>query len=160
VDDYEGVDPEILEHYYGVAGPELHRKEGQTGAGHTEDDNDIELGLADASRQVEEEQQSNIRHEGVEAPSHMCPFETDIVESIFLETLRRLREQGTVPEGMGIHPSEWGNDGYPSYEIIRVGRKGKAELRVALPDEIWRPRALLWCQALDAMTCLQVVLEQ
>ncbi|KAK6981346.1 hypothetical protein R3P38DRAFT_2396312, partial [Favolaschia claudopus] len=43
---------------------------------------------------------------------------------------------------------EWEGEMYPAFEIIKSGRKGSKELRVALPDSIWRPRAELWGRAL------------
>ena len=62
--DYEDIHPDILNKYHGVAGQEIRRPPG-TGAGHTEDDDDLLSKVAD---QIEENQQSNIPHEGVKVP--------------------------------------------------------------------------------------------
>ncbi|KAJ7577912.1 hypothetical protein C8J56DRAFT_710462, partial [Mycena floridula] len=65
-----------------------------------------------------------------------------------------LNESGYIPESYNLRPEEWDEDGYPAFEIIRTGRTSTKELRVSLPDEIWRPRALQWVQALDIMTAI------
>jgi hypothetical protein len=51
-------------------------------------------------------------------------------------------------------PEEWEDGEYPSYEIIRSGKRTGRGLRVALPDFIWRRRAELWGQALDIVNRL------
>ena len=56
---------------------------------------------------------------------------------------------GILPAGLGIQPKEWDKEGYPTSETIKSGKGGKGELEVLLPDDIWRPRAELWCQALS-----------
>jgi hypothetical protein len=56
-------------------------------------------------------------------------------------------------------PDEWEDNEYPSVEIIRSGRRGGKELRVALPDFVWRPRAELWGQALDILSRITYMTE-
>jgi hypothetical protein len=46
---------------------------------------------------------------------------------------------------------EWDGHWYPTYEIIRSGRRGTKELRIPLPVDDWLPRAELWVIALDLM---------
>ncbi|KAK7029110.1 hypothetical protein R3P38DRAFT_2368283, partial [Favolaschia claudopus] len=53
--------------------------------------------------------------------------------------------------GYGLLREEWEGEIYPAFEIIKSGRKGSKELRVALPDSIWRPRAELLGRALAFM---------
>ena len=50
---------------------------------------------------------------------------------------------------------EWEEDLYPSFEILRSGRRGGKELHIAMPDFIWRPREELWGQALDILNRLK-----
>jgi hypothetical protein len=57
-------------------------------------------------------------------------------------------------------PEEWDESGYPVFETVKLGRRGGKELHIALPDEIWRPRAVVWCQALEVMTCIQDIMER
>lgn len=56
-------------------------------------------------------------------------------------------------------PEEWENGTYPAFEILKSGRKRSKELRVALPDLIWRPRAQLWVRALAVLDELTYTLE-
>ncbi|KAF9023504.1 hypothetical protein BDZ89DRAFT_890185, partial [Hymenopellis radicata] len=68
---------------------------------------------------------------------------------MFDDALRLAQSTGSIPHGYGMLPHEWEQGEYPSYELLPVGRRVGNELRINLPDEIWRPRAQLWVQALD-----------
>ena len=93
-------------------------------------------------------------------PRHENPFDSDADMETFNRALQSVQSEGIVPDGYGILPEEWEEDGYPTYEILKVGRRGKKELRVALPHEVWRPRAELWIQALVVMTgILELTIE-
>lgn len=99
------------------------------------------------------DQESNILHEPVPVPDHRNPFSEDpTFEGYFFEALAEVRQEGIVPPGYGILPSEWAEEGYSPLEEIRLGRS--KTLTVALPDDIWRPRAELWVQGLDVLTRL------
>lgn len=58
------------------------------------------------------------------------------------------------PPGFGLLPEEWGDEGYPSVEPIPYGKRGGTK-EIALPDHIWRPRAILWGQSLFVLNALQ-----
>lgn len=68
----------------------------------------------------------------------------------FEEKLQRRIERSKLPEGYGIRSSEQGPFGYDQREIIPLGRRGKT-IELELQNEVWLPRAQLWCQALHQM---------
>jgi hypothetical protein len=138
------VEPAILEQFYGIKGQEKVQKPGRTGAG-CADDEEIAL----AANNIAESQRSNIRHEGVEVPHHEHPFQLPGTFSAFKESLKRVKESQILPPNFGIRPEEY--ETYPASEVIQAGRRGKGGLTIALPFNIWRPRAELWCQALSTM---------
>jgi hypothetical protein len=109
------------------------------------------------ARQIKKDQSSNIRHNGVRCPRHQDPFQhSEGARQIFVESLKVVRTSHVVPKNLGVRAEEW-EDGYPSYELIPGGRRGKNELRVPLPYDIWHPRAVLWAQALSVLTCLMEI---
>ena len=71
-------------------------------------------------------------------PRHENPFKSNTNMETFEEALQSVRLEGVVPDGYGVLPEEWDDGGYPSYEILKVGRRGAKQLRVALPHEVWR----------------------
>lgn len=91
--------------------------------------------------------ETDVRDEPVKVPSSGCPFAAEEHE-VFERLLQSLQDQAIVPAGYGILPSEWMEDGYPQVEVIKSGKRGHKELQVVLPDEVWRPRAEYWVQAL------------
>jgi hypothetical protein len=156
VDDCEGVHPDVVNQYYGVRGREARRAAGQTGAGHPSDEEDeSEEDWADLGERIAEDQSANLHHEPVEVPEHADPFLSDEHRQAFHAALAVVREQGSLPVGYCLYDEELDTDGYPAYEIIKSGRHGTKELRVALPYFQWRPRAELWCQALDILNRIQ-----
>lgn len=61
------------------------------------------------------------------------------------------QSSGYLPQGYGLHSEEWEDGIYPSFEYIPAGRQGNKEMRISLPDHIWRPRAELWGRALHLL---------
>lgn len=139
----EGVSPEELANYYGVHGPTQDRRRGQTGAGHPQDEND--------SSDSSDDEQNEEEVESVEVDESHPPFDEHHL-ALFRDALRQVCDQGIIPEGYGVLEDEWGGDGYPTVETIQSGRRGRREITLGLPDSIWRPRAILWIQAVDIMT--------
>jgi hypothetical protein len=156
IDDCEGVHPDVIDRYYGVHGPGTRRAPGQTGAGQLDDEDipipqsDSEGGESDShlEEQIEDAQAHNFHHEAVPVPKHAPPFDDDETMQLFYDTLLAAHDHGIIPPGYGLRPEEWDEGGYPTFEILKSGRRGGRELRVALPDSIWRPRAELWGRAL------------
>ncbi|KAL0948687.1 hypothetical protein HGRIS_010488 [Hohenbuehelia grisea] len=113
--------------------------------------------LADFLRQSDNfeaaEAETNVRDKPFKVPRNICPFNAER-KQLFEAALHQYQEQDLLPIGYGVRQEEWGKDGYPSFEVIRSRRRGTKELRVALPDITWCPRAETWVQALHILTVL------
>lgn len=173
VDDYENVHPSVLARYYGVHGAPTRRPAGQTGAGQLEDedvpmpsfvnadsddeDSDIEEGL---EAQIEAAHAANFHHEPVPVPKHSEPFDDEDLMELFYNALDAANEGAMVPPGYGLLPQEWDDGIYPTFEILKSGRRGGKQLRVALPDSIWRPRAEMWGRALATLNQIRYMTEE
>ncbi|KAF8209154.1 hypothetical protein K438DRAFT_1572843, partial [Mycena galopus ATCC 62051] len=173
VNDHHNVHPSILQRYYGVHGPVARRAPGETGAGQL-DDEDVPIPSVadeeeesdsdddekdDLQRRVEQAHAANFHHEPVSVPKHANPFPDAETMQIFHAALSAADENGLVPPGYGLLPEEWEEDVYPSFEILKSGRRGGKELRVALPDSIWRPRAEMWGRGLAILNELSYMNE-
>jgi len=158
VDEYDDVNPHILEQFYGVVGKPTVREAGQTGAGHGSDD-DEDFTQVDADEdwvdedEAHAETQPNIRHEPVPVPSNNNPF-TSAQFQHFNAAFHRCMVENLLPSGYGICPEEWVNGTYPTMENIPTGRRGSKELSIRLTDEIWRPRAEKWVRGLYLLNCI------
>ncbi|KAJ7588356.1 hypothetical protein C8J56DRAFT_785861, partial [Mycena floridula] len=167
-DDYSDTAPSVLEHYYGTSRGSVRRRPDQTGAGHPPDEesgddevvsNSSDVNASgsasnDLAQQVAKDHDFNFLHEAVDTPRRVNPFRDPIIRRLFEDALTTITQSGHVPAEFGIRPEEWEDGVYPTYEILHSGRRGTKELRISLPDEIWRPRAVQWVQALDIMTQL------
>jgi hypothetical protein len=78
---------------------------------------------------------------------------------IFKDTFKQADDLGIIPEGYGMWPDEWIHDAYPSFYHIQSGKNGGRELKVELPDLIWRPRAEMWVRALNVYNNLLAQLD-
>ncbi|KAJ7088488.1 hypothetical protein B0H15DRAFT_780646 [Mycena belliarum] len=162
-DPLDGIHPDAINRYYGVAGPRLRRGRHQTGAGIASDDDDNEDGSQDnddpeptleeqLENRIEEDLARNIRHQPVKVARHHTPFRDADVEHNFLDLLQDIIEQpAMLPEDYGVLEDEWDGDDYPETEIIKPGTSGK-ELVIILPRAVWYPRAVKWAQSLDFLT--------
>lgn len=135
-EDLEDVPPEELAEYYGV--DDQRSNEASSDSDNSEPDDTFPEDTDD---------QTHVR-----VPDSRNPFPDGDTEDVFHEAFRLVQEQEIVPVGYNILPHEWDNGIYPSIEVIRTGRRGRREITVGLDDEIWRPRAILWVQAVDVLT--------
>ncbi|KAJ7459475.1 hypothetical protein B0H11DRAFT_1737159 [Mycena galericulata] len=159
-DPLDGIHPDAINRYLGVAGPRQHRSSNQTGAGHASDDDSdsddeeqeqlLRTDEADIENRVGRDQAHNIRHAPIKVARHQSPFENIAQEEGFLDFLEDTFQQGDLPEDYGVQDHEWDEEDYPETEIIRPGTRGK-EILVILPRDEWFPRAIQWAQALDTM---------
>ncbi|KAJ7023809.1 hypothetical protein C8F04DRAFT_969811, partial [Mycena alexandri] len=164
-----GADLGVIEHHYGTFGPPLQREPGQTGAGQLEDediplppndfDDEEDEEEDDLAAQIEEAQTGHFHHEPVPVPKHANPFDDDESTGLFYDALEEAINRELIPPGYGLLPEEWGEEGYPTFEILKSGRRGGRQLRVALPDAIWRPRAEMWGRALAILNQITYVNE-
>lgn len=81
-----------------------------------------------------------------------CPFHNDTELRLFAEALDLVREQGIVPASFGLE------EPYHSIETFHTGRCRKG-ISVPLPHEVWYPRVLLWCQALNILKKFPMVVR-
>ncbi|KAJ7442957.1 hypothetical protein FB451DRAFT_1343823 [Mycena latifolia] len=169
VNDYDDVHPDVLARHYGVHGPEMRRLPGHTGAGQLEDE-DVDLpdlpssesddeSEDDLEAEIAEAHAENFHHEPVPVPKHAPPFDDAGIMEIFHATLSAANKEGMVPEGYGLLPEEWDGGVYPTFEILKLGRRGSRQLRVALPDSIWRPRAEMWGRGLAILDQIRYMME-
>ncbi|KAK7016173.1 hypothetical protein R3P38DRAFT_3321557 [Favolaschia claudopus] len=156
-EDCNGVHPNVLERYYGTHGRERQRAAGETGAGQLKDEEISNPPSATGSQsddtesleeRIAEAHEDNFHHEAVAVPKQANPFDDDDSMKLFYDTLEAAIQNNVVPHGYGLQSDEWGEDGYPSFEILKSGRHGSKRLRIALPDFVWRPRAEMWGRAL------------
>ncbi|KAJ7616812.1 hypothetical protein DFH06DRAFT_1012770, partial [Mycena polygramma] len=167
-DPMEGVHLDTINRYYGVDGDVQPRRRGQTGAGHPEDEDEesdsededwVDECDKDIANAVTDDLVHNIRHPPVKVARHTNPFRSAEIKENFAAALAEIVRQGVIPEGYGVLENEWEDGGYPAMEAINPGTHGK-EIIVALPQEIWLPRAILFAQGLDAMTRCLVFQEE
>lgn len=178
-DDHENIHPDLLERYYGIHGRERTRSGDQTGAGQLDDE---EIEVPDSDTEAEEDDSEDdedliaqiddddliaqidaalgdkFNSKPVKVPRHANPFSED-EEELFNLTLTAMHAAGIVPCGYGLHPDEWDDGTYPSYETLKSGRRGGKKLQVALPDSVWRPRAEMWGRGLSIMKQMQYLAE-
>lgn len=114
----------------------------------------------DVPAQIAAEYEHNFHHRPVKVARHHCPFSSDAELEAFKLALAQIQAEEIVPKGYNLFPEElkqeFGLDAYPTSHFLRAGKKGK-ELRISLPEEVWKPRAIHWCQALDLFNHMLVV---
>ncbi|KAJ7936942.1 hypothetical protein B0H13DRAFT_1589341, partial [Mycena leptocephala] len=151
-DPMDDVHPDTINRYYGVDGTEQARRPGQTGAGHPDDEED---GWVDEPNEyltnaITADLANNIRHPAVKVARHSNSFRSAEGEATFRAALTEIIQRGIVPSGYGVLEEEWEERAYPVTEVINPGTRGQ-EIVVALPRDIWLPRAVLFAQGLDVM---------
>ncbi|THU94738.1 hypothetical protein K435DRAFT_667877, partial [Dendrothele bispora CBS 962.96] len=168
-DDCVGLTVEETMESYGVHGKVQRRPHGHSGAGYSPEDpiDNLERGSSSGSESEESEwEEAETIHDDkftappVKVPRVVDPFsKVPRLKKVFKKSLLDTQEAGIIPDGYGMHPEEWEHNVYPSYYTIRSGRKGSQELRVELPDLVWRPRSVMWVQALDVYNNLMAQLD-
>ncbi|KAJ7185054.1 hypothetical protein C8R46DRAFT_1300877 [Mycena filopes] len=99
-------------------------------------------------------QDRHVRHDTIEVTANKFPFNSEAAELLFSSSLKEARESGIIPVGLGVAEEEWEGGIYTEAELVKVGRK---EVEVALPFQIWWPRAVIWAQGLELMAKIQAV---
>ncbi|KAJ7582483.1 hypothetical protein C8J56DRAFT_791666, partial [Mycena floridula] len=155
-DEYDNVEPAVLERYHGTTehnprqDPESSsNSESSHSSDESEDESEPSL-----NAQILESIEHQFLPDEVHAPRHKNPFPTDDHTQCFIQGLQVIRDANHIPPRFGMLPEEWDEDEggeYPTFEMLRLGRRSTKQLRIALPDHIWRPRSVLWVQALDVM---------
>ena len=164
-DDCEGLHPLTIDRYYGVYGPERTVRIGQTGAGHSPDEDlDDDSGDGEDSpdehhgilRMVGADVQDQVHHEAVVVPDWKSPFTCIDDETEFWSVLDNAILEDIVPTGYGPLPDEHEADDDRAMEYITVGWHRNKVFSVSLADPIWAKHAQTWCQALAVLTLFEL----
>lgn len=110
----------------------------------------VAKGVTEIAEHIERDQAGNVHSEPISVPEANSPFVSVEDEQAFAAAVQELQAADYEPALFTATVAA----GYEPYQYIRYGRRGKKELRVVLPHEIWYPRALLWAQALHVLSHL------
>jgi hypothetical protein len=94
----------------------------------------------------------NIRHDAAQVASSDSPFISRDEGSAFVFALERALGSDSYPEGFDL------DDEYEPSESYRTGRSTRL-LSIPLPYEVWFPRIVVWCKALDTLKQTEVARE-
>ena len=94
-------------------------------------------------------QRRNIRHDAAEVAASAFPFESAEEAQVFVIALDQALSSGERPANFAL------NDEYRSLESYTTGRSSKP-LVITLPHDIWFPRIVVWCTALDLLKRLSL----
>jgi hypothetical protein len=106
---------------------------------------DLDLAIA-------EDQDRHIRHAPIDVVENECPFDSEDAMGIFSAALQEVKLTGIIPESFGVAEHEWEERFYGETEVVKVGRK---DVEIALPFQLWWPRAVVWAQGLEIMVRIQ-----
>lgn len=140
--------------YYGVTSKRPSRREGETGAGHDDpaDHGRKESPAEKKARKIGAGQERQVRHPATEVPEASCPFRSRDELEIFHDTLNEIKARKRVPVGFHLEGR------FETSETFSTGRMRKG-LTVTLEYQIWYPRVLLWCQALELLKTFPIVVQ-
>lgn len=97
-------------------------------------------------------QKRQIRHEAAEVAMSSTPFLNIEELQAYTLALAQSIESHEYPAGFGL------NEEYESIESYKTGRSSKP-LVIPLPHDIWFPRIVVWCKAVDLLKCLSICRE-
>ena len=99
----------------------------------------------DIAEIIANNQSCNVRHDAAEVAKTSSPFENRDDHYAFILALETaLQDPETYPAGFHL------NEEYESTESYKTGRSVKA-LEIPLPYNVWFPRIVVWCKALDLL---------
>lgn len=159
------IHPGVVQHYLGSTSIQLSQSSQISPSSDMDDQEweEIPLETTDLTMiasLIAEEQTAQFLHEGAQVPRDHNPFSHSGAETVFTEALEEVQAIGYIPSGLGMLEEEWDGDGYPELEVIHSGKRGKKELTIVLPDFVWRPKAIRWCQALAVLNhTLAIVMD-
>lgn len=128
------------------SGSDVGSEHGETGSTLGAEDGQI-ISQQEIADIISRAQKRNIRHEAAAVAASATPFENSDEAEAFADALDALESglsSGEYPAGYGL------NDEYESIETYKTGRSSKP-LVIALPHNIWFPRIVVWCKALDLL---------
>jgi hypothetical protein len=145
-DQVDTVDPALLHRYYGAAGSRADDA-GDDDAGQILDEDG--QSQRDIAGIIANAQLRNVRHEAAEVAKNTSPFGSEEDQYAFILALDVALNSGEYPAGFHL------NEEYQSLESYKTGRSTKA-LVIPLPYNVWFPRIVIWCKALDILKRLSL----
>ncbi|KZS87583.1 hypothetical protein SISNIDRAFT_419437, partial [Sistotremastrum niveocremeum HHB9708] len=150
--DYQDIDPQLLELHLGVDQPAGADKSFGSGDSDSdsasETDSNSSAGSDTSSLEIPLNMQGNFAdnflHHPVRTPRVLNPF-TPAGEAKFFQQLNNVRNAGVIPEGYGCAPGE--DSQFNILGHIPFGRSRFMD--IPLPQQIWEPRVVEWIQALE-----------
>ena len=142
-DQQDAVDPALLHRYYGAGRPDTDVDDVGDEAGPVS--NTDGQSQRDIAEVIADAQARNIRHDAAEVADTSLPFgdrNEHIAFSLALDA--ELSDPSTHPAGFHL------NEEYETSESYRTGRSTKP-LEIPLPYDVWFPRVVVWCKALDLL---------
>lgn len=97
-------------------------------------------------------QRRNIRHDAAKVAKSSMPFEGEDEMLAYTLALQQALMSSRSPAGFGLSAE------YESVETYKTGRSSKP-LVIPLPYEVWFPRIVTWCKALDLLKRLPICRE-
>ena len=94
-------------------------------------------------------QEVHVRHSPVEAARSKPPFRTTLQLEAFQQALQQAMSMDLRPAYLGLDLP------YEPSETFYTGRSRKG-ITVPLPYNVWYPRVLVWCQAIDLVTRIKL----
>lgn len=94
-------------------------------------------------------QNRNVHHDAAEVAKAAIPFENKNEMCAFALALDEALASDSYPAGFRL------NEEYESLESYKTGHSSKP-LVIPLPYEVWFPRIVVWCKALDLLKRLPV----
>jgi len=105
--------------------------------------------LQSMANEISKGQEVHIRHPPVEATRSRSPFRSTLELKAFQQALKQVTSKDLRPAYLGLELS------YEPSETFYTGRSRKG-ITVPLPYDVWYPRILLWCRAIDLVTRIKL----
>jgi hypothetical protein len=103
----------------------------------------------DIAKVIADSQKRNIRHDPAEVAKTAVPFKDEDEAHAFVAAFDAALASSMYPAGFGLHGEE-----YEPLESYKTGRSSKP-LVIPLPYDVWFPRIVTWCKALNLLKQLQ-----
>lgn len=156
-DHFCGVHADVIQKYYGRDEVTSRAPTGHTGAGYTRDDfgeeyesqvsaeSEAPFSPSNATEaQIAADQKRHLRHDAVPVPKGSCPFQSQSELEMFDHILGQLKQEGAIPAIAA-------RSRFNEQEPLKVGKR---TIQITLPIQVWHPKVVLWCQALQVMTTI------
>ena len=130
------IDPAQLYRYYGASQASDDEEVGSR--------SDKCQSQRDIAKIIAAAQSYNIRHEAAAVAKNCLPFEDEHDMHAFILALDVVLSSDSYPVGFNL------SEEYESFESYKTGRSTKP-LVIPLPYNVWFPRIVVWCKALDLL---------